>query len=124
MIPAYDDAAGVTAAFNRNVLARINRELGGHFVLDRFRHVALWNGRASQIEMHLESTVEQTVSIDRLGVEVSFARGERIHTESSVKYDPAMVEELCRAAGLVHETSFEDDGNLFAVHVMRKGSAS
>ena len=121
LVPAYDDAAGVTAAFNRNVLARINRELGGRFVLDRFKHVALWNQHASQIEMHLESAVDQIVPIDGLGIDVRFARGERIHTESSVKYTLAMVQQMCQLAGFHLERTYEDSSKLFAVHVLRRG---
>jgi L-histidine N-alpha-methyltransferase len=122
LVPAYDDAAGVTAAFNLNVLVRINRELGGHFELGRFRHVAVWNEQASRMEMHLESTVDQIVCVDGLGLDLSFARGERIHTESSVKYDEPMVDHLLDAAGLVREESFRDREDLFAVHVARKTS--
>ena len=119
LVPAYDDAAGVTAAFNRNVLARINRELGANFVLASFRHVALWNERASRMEMHLESTRDQRVTIDVLDLEVKFRRGERIHTESSVKYDRPMIDSLLRASGFVREETFADPRGWFAVHVAR-----
>ena len=96
LIPAYDDAAGVTAAFNKNVLARINRELGGRFDPARFRHVARWNEALSRIEMHLESLDHQSVPIEALGIVVHFRPGETIHTESSVKYDLAHVGRLSR----------------------------
>jgi L-histidine Nalpha-methyltransferase len=119
---AYDDAAGVTAAFNVNVLARINRELGGRFDLRRFRHVAVWNAQASRVEMHLESTMDQVVRIDGLQMAVAFARGERIHTESSVKYDDGAVDDLLRAAGLERVRSFRDVAQLFAVHLAQKWS--
>jgi dimethylhistidine N-methyltransferase len=119
LVPAYDDADGVTAAFNKNVLVRINRELGGTFVLDRFRHVAVWNDAASRIEMHLQSTIDQLVAIDALDLEVRFRRGERIHTESSVKYDDASVDAMLGAAGFVREQTFRDERALFAVHVAR-----
>jgi len=119
LVPAYDDARGVTAAFNLNLLARINRELGGHFALERFRHVALWNDEASQIEMHLESVGAQSVRVDALGRSYQFADGERIHTESSVKYDLARVDRLLAASGFVRERTFEDDDRLFAVHLAR-----
>src|SRR5439155_15233644 len=79
LIPAYDDTQGVTARFNKNILARINRELGGNFNLELFRHVALWNPEGSRIEMHLESTLDQTVKIKLIGLEVPFKKGERIH---------------------------------------------
>src|SRR5437660_5427838 len=70
LLPAYDDAQGVTARFNKNILARINSELGGNFDLNLFRHVALWNPERSRIEMHLESTLDQTVKIKLIGLEV------------------------------------------------------
>jgi len=117
LVPAYDDAAGVTAAFNRNVLARINRELGGRFDLERFRHVALWNDTASRIEMHLESDGDQVVAIDRLGISVRFRDRERIHTESSVKYDDAMVDALLGAARFRRSQTWTDAQHRFAVHL-------
>ncbi|HVZ73391.1 MAG TPA: L-histidine N(alpha)-methyltransferase [Polyangia bacterium] len=117
LLPAYDDAAGVTAAFNKNLLARINRELGGHFDLDRFRHVARWNDAASRIEMHLESLVGQDVPIGALGISVHFDAGETIHTESSVKYDFARVGRLLEAGGFSPMTSFTDRERRFAVHL-------
>jgi len=86
LLDAYDDALGVTAAFNLNLLARINRELGGHFMLSQFEHVARFNERARSIEMHLRSRVAQRVLIDAAGIEVRFEEGETIWTESSHKY--------------------------------------
>jgi dimethylhistidine N-methyltransferase len=119
LLPAYDDAQGITADFNKNVLARINRELGGRFDLECFRHVALWNEASSCIEMHLESTRAQRVPIEALGLEVAFTAGERIHTESSHKYDDARVERLLEAAGLVRCAAFRDEQRRFAVHLAR-----
>lgn len=119
LVPAYDDAAGVTAAFNKNVLARINRELGGRFDLDRFRHVALWNAAQSRIEMHLESAGDQVVAIEGLRFRVAFRDRERIHTESSVKYDDATIERLLGGAGFRRERTWLDDGGRFAVHLAR-----
>jgi L-histidine N-alpha-methyltransferase len=119
LLPAYDDAAGVTAAFNKNLLTRINRELGGHFDLDRFRHVARWNDAASRIEMHLESLVAQDVAIDALGIRARFDSGETIHTESSVKYDVPRVERLLSAGGFSLETTFYDDERRFGLHLAR-----
>ena len=84
LIRAYDDAAGVTAAFNKNILARLNRELGANFNLDAFRHRAYWNPQDSRIEMHLVSTVAQTVTIG--GDRFTFTPGESIHTENSYKF--------------------------------------
>lgn len=119
LVPAYDDAAGTTAAFNKNVLARINRELGGEFDLDRFRHVAVWNGERSRIEMHLESLGEQRVAIADLGIEVALRDGERIHTESSVKYDLPMADRLLGAAGFRRERTVTDPEGRFAEHLAR-----
>jgi L-histidine Nalpha-methyltransferase len=119
LLPAYDDAQGVTAAFNKNILARLNRELAADFVLDRFRHVALWNEAASRIEMHLESVVDQTVPIRDLGMSVRFSAGERIHTESCHKYDDSHVDVLLRRARLDRAQLYVDRGKLFATHLAR-----
>ena len=98
LMQAYDDAAQVTAAFNKNVLTRINRELGANFNLNLFRHRARWNEECSRIEMHLESLIAQTVSIPELELEVKLQRGETIHTENSYKFrDEAVIEMLERA---------------------------
>jgi len=96
---AYNDAAGVTAQFNKNVLARINRELGADFDLDEFNHVAFWNARKSRIEMHLESRVDQNVYITDLGRNFQFTFGERIHTENSYKFTPDGFSDLLHEAG-------------------------
>jgi dimethylhistidine N-methyltransferase len=117
LVRAYDDARGVTAAFDKNVLARINRELGGTFDLARFRHVALWNDAASRVEMHLESIGDQVVAIDGAGIVVPFRAGERIHTESSVKYDDAMVDALLGGAGFRRARTWTDAAGRFAVHL-------
>lgn len=119
LLPAYDDSAGVTAAFNKNVLARINRELGGHFRLDQFRHVALWNDAASRIEMHLESTRAQSVTVDALGIQVAFRAGETIHTESSIKYTLPRVERLLERAGFALDHTYFDAQERFATHLCR-----
>jgi L-histidine Nalpha-methyltransferase len=119
LLPAYDDRAGVTAEFNKNMLARINRELGGRFVLERFRHVALWNSARSCVEMHLESAGAQTVDIEALGMTVRFDDHERIHTESSTKYDDAMIDGLLGESGFRRERTFLDEQQRFAVHVAR-----
>ena len=117
LVAAYDDAAGVTAAFNKNLLARINRELGGHFDLRSFRHVARWNDAESRIEMHLESVIAQRVGIDALGVSVRFEKGETIHTESSVKYDRGRVERVLGAGGFRRRETWMDGEGKFAVHL-------
>jgi L-histidine N-alpha-methyltransferase len=87
LLLAYDDPAGVTAAFNRNLLARINRELAADFHLDRFGHVARYDETERRVEMHLRSTVDQTVHVARAGLRVTFQSGETIWTESSHKFD-------------------------------------
>ncbi len=112
---AYDDPLGVTAAFNRNLLVRINRELGGTFDLDAFAHVAVWNPAHNRVEMHLESGRDQRVTIARAGLSVQFAQGERIWTESSYKYEPAQIEEMGRHAGFVTREQWIDDEARFAL---------
>ena len=84
---AYNDALGVTSAFNLNVLARINRELKGTFELRRFRHRAFYNEAAGRIEIYIESLFNQRVRIEKLDLEIEFGAGELIHTENSYKYD-------------------------------------
>jgi L-histidine Nalpha-methyltransferase len=119
LLSAYDDAAGVTASFNKNVLTRLNRELGAHFDLDQFRHVAQWNDTASQMEMHLESVSVQDVEIDALGLRVHFEDGETIHTESSAKYDLPRVTRLLANGGFVLDTTFYDHEHRFGLHLAR-----
>lgn len=113
---AYDDPLGVTAAFNKNLLVRINRELGGTFDLDAFRHVAEWNAAESRIEMHLESLTDQRVLVD--GVEVDFVRGERIWTESSYKYDPPTLATLAYDAGYAVTEQWIDSDARFALTLL------
>jgi dimethylhistidine N-methyltransferase len=119
LVPAYDDAAGVTARFNKNVLARLNRELGARFDLDAFRHVARWNARASRMEMHLESEAAQSVPIAALGLSVSFRAGEGIHTENSYKFTERMVRRMLKTAGFTWQRTFTDARRWFAVHLAR-----
>jgi dimethylhistidine N-methyltransferase len=108
---AYNDGAGVTAAFNLNLLTRLNRELGADFDLDRFRHVAFFDDATSRIEMHLESVVPQRVTI---GDEVvAFEAGETIHTECSYKYDRPRLDALAEASGFRIEALFTDERDWF-----------
>ncbi|HEX7729170.1 MAG TPA: L-histidine N(alpha)-methyltransferase [Terracidiphilus sp.] len=116
---AYNDAAGVTAAFNRNLLIRLNRELGADFNLQSFAHVALWNPAESRIEMHLESLCDQSVDLPPLDLRINFARGERIHTENSYKYTLARAGALLRAAGFAVESTWTDDQSWFAEFIAR-----
>jgi len=115
LVAAYDDAAGVTARFNLNVLARLNRELGADFDLEAFAHRAVWNEGHSRMEMHLESVREQRVRLDVLEHEASFAAGERIHTENSYKYAPGQAEAMLRTAGFDPESTWTDERGWFAV---------
>jgi dimethylhistidine N-methyltransferase len=110
---AYNDAAGVTAAFNLNLLTRLNRELNATFDLSTFRHWAHFNGQASRIEMHLESTIAQQVCVG--GASVTFERGETILTECSYKYDREMLDAVIRPAGFEVERLWTDERDWFWV---------
>jgi len=113
---AYNDADGVTAAFNLNLLRRINRELSGNFDLDNFEHRAVFNEERSRIEMYLVSRDRQRVSV--CGKKVEFAAGETIHTECSYKYTIGSFGELAARAGWSREQSWTDARNYFSVHVL------
>jgi len=117
LLPAYDDPQGVTERFNKNILARINRELGGNFDLDFFRHVALWNPRQSRMEIYLESLCPQTVYLSLLGLQVKFANGERIHTENSYKYTLSMVADMLGRAGWLLDRTWFDGCKWFGLHL-------
>ena len=114
---AYDDPADVTAAFDKNLLQRINRELDGTFDLSRFRHAARYDERLKRVEMHLVSLVEQTVFV--AGEPIAFAAGETIHTESSYKYSVEAFAALAARAGWRPSRTFVDARRLFALHLMR-----
>jgi dimethylhistidine N-methyltransferase len=115
LLLAYDDPLGVTAAFNRNLLVRINRELQGTFNVSAFEHRAVWNQQAQRMEMHLESTAHQVVRIEAADTTVAFRRGERIWTESSYKYDAAQVEEMGLDAGFAIAEQWIERGAGFAL---------
>lgn len=115
---AYNDALGVTAAFNRNLLQRINHELGGTFDLRNFTHRAFFDDKRSRIEMHLVSLREQTVRIHALGLEVSFTEGETIHTENSYKYDDEMIGAMASRAGLRIANRWTDSQGWFAEYLL------
>lgn len=110
---AYDDAAGVTARFNLNLLARINRELGGRFDVGAFAHRAAYDEEAGRIQMFLVSRRAQRVRVEGLGLEVPFDAGETIHTEDSWKYSPEEIDLLARAARLVIERRWLDPASRF-----------
>jgi L-histidine N-alpha-methyltransferase len=117
LIPAYNDRHGVTAAFNLNLLTRINREIGGTFDLSRFVHAAVWNEEAGRIEMYIVSLAEQIVRVS--GRAFSFAKGERIHTENSHKYSVAEFQALARAGGWTPIKAWIDADQLFSLHLLR-----
>jgi dimethylhistidine N-methyltransferase len=113
LLAAYDDAAGVTAAFNKNILVRLNRELDADFNIDCFAHRARWNAAASRIEMHLESLIPQTAHVS--GTAIRFAAGETIHTENSYKFTEASLAELLTGSGFKVDQTLHDAGRCFAV---------
>ena len=115
LLPAYDDAAGVTAAFNRNLLLRLNRELDAEFDPHAFAHRAVWNAAESRIEMHLMSRAAQRVRVAALDLTVNFTVGETIHTENSYKYKPGQAEAMLTEAGFRAEATWTDPRGWFAV---------
>ena len=121
LVAAYDDAAGVTAAFNRNILTRLNREAGADFDPDAFDHRAIWNDAESRIEMHLVSRREQRATL--AGRTIRFARGETIHTENSYKYTEAGFAALAASAGWSRVRLWTDADRLFSVHLLTAGPA-
>jgi dimethylhistidine N-methyltransferase len=113
---AYDDRQGVTAAFNLNLLERMNRELGGDFDLDRFAHEAFYNEAAGRIEIYIRSLADQIVTV--AGHAIRFAEGERIHTEDSCKYSVPEFHRLAAHAGFRPVQTWTDDAALFSVHFL------
>jgi uncharacterized SAM-dependent methyltransferase len=113
LLPAYNDASGVTAAFNLNLLRRLNREAGADFDLNTFRHEAAWNDIDSRIEMHLISMRNQTVNIS--GRCIEFREGESIHTENSYKHTPEKLMSIGREAGWETWKVWKDHAGLFGV---------
>jgi dimethylhistidine N-methyltransferase len=116
---AYNDAAGVTARFNLNVLHRINRELGADFDFAAFAHRAFYNAARSRIEMHIESLTRQKIHVARRTI--PFRAGETIHTENSYKYTLARFAALARGAGWITRAVFIDPAEYFSVHVLTQG---
>ena len=115
LLLAYDDPLQVTAAFNRNLLQRINTELGGTFDLDAWAHEAVWNAEHSRVEMHLVSRSRQAVRIAAADLDIRFDAGERIWTESSYKYRPEQVRQMGRAAGFRDAEQWVDEVAHFAL---------
>ncbi|HEV7878010.1 L-histidine N(alpha)-methyltransferase [Bradyrhizobium sp.] len=116
LVDAYNDAAGITARFNLNVLVRINAELGGNFDLKAFTHRAIYNRERHRIEMHLISRKAQTVRV--LGRSFAFRSGETIHTESSYKYSLDRFTGLAQSSGWKPTASWTDSGGMFSVHAL------
>jgi L-histidine N-alpha-methyltransferase len=119
LLRAYDDAAGVTAEFNRNVLVVINRELGADFDVDSFEHIARWDTEQEWIEMRLRSSRAQRVTITDLGLTVEFAEGEQMRTEISAKFRSDGVARELAAAGMVSERFWTDAAGDFALTLAR-----
>ena len=113
LVPAYDDAQGVTAAFNMNLLERINRELDADVPVEAFRHKAVWNDDRARIEMHLEAQRDAAFTIE--GRPFDIAAGETIHTENSHKYGPREARILLRGGGWTPVAEWTDPDGLFAV---------
>ena len=120
--PAYDDAEGVTAQFNLNLLGRINHELGGRFDVGAFDHKAIYDVDAGRIEMYLVSAAQQTVRIESLDLEVDFEAGESIHTEDSYKYSLEEIDALVAGVGLEMNGQWFDSEKRFSLNRMKKDS--
>lgn len=118
---AYNDALGVTSAFNLNVLARINRELGGNFELRAFKHHAYYNESMGRIEIYIQSLMNQSVSIQKLNLEVEFSVGELIHTENSYKYDEAGIDRLASTTGFERVKTWLDSQERFSSNLLLAG---
>ena len=117
---AYNDKNGITAKFNFNVLARINRELDGEFNISKFEHKSFYNTRKHRIEMHLESKLDQQVRIGAIGKIFYFKKGETIHTENSYKYSLSRFNSLVKKAGLQVIRNFTDPNKQFTLILLKK----
>jgi len=117
LVPAYDDALGVTAAFNLNLLERINRELDGNFDVKKFQHSAIYNDELGRIEIHLVSREPQIVRIRAIDLEASFDRGETIRTENSYKFDRDQLAVLARDTGFALAKTWFDSAHLFSFNL-------
>jgi dimethylhistidine N-methyltransferase len=114
---AYDDAAGVTARFDLNLLQRANRELGADFDVEAFEHQATWRDDVGRVESHLVSQRRQRVRVSELDLEIEFEAGETIHTENSYKYSQDEIEGLAGAAGMQREASWQDEEGLYTLNL-------
>ncbi|HKL35952.1 MAG TPA: L-histidine N(alpha)-methyltransferase [Salegentibacter sp.] len=120
ILDAYNDEAGITEAFNKNLLTRINRELDANFNLDSFKHWETYDPESGTAKSYLVSKIQQKVAINKLELEVHFDAWESIHTEISQKYDDAVVEWLAKEAGLEIQTSFQDNETYYKNYIFRK----
>jgi L-histidine N-alpha-methyltransferase len=118
LVPAYDDALGVTSAFNRNLLARINRELDADFDISKFEHQAIYDERLGRVESHLVSLAAQTVLVKALDLEVRFEPGETIHTENSYKFDIEQLGELARKSGFCLTKTWFDGARRYSFNLL------
>jgi len=117
LVAAYDDASGITAEFNRNILRHLNREIGADFDVDRFSHYAVWNEAESRMEMYLISDIAQSVSIPTLGCDLDFAPGDTIHTENSYKFTQKSITWLLKQSGFAIKQQWMDEKEWFAVNL-------
>jgi uncharacterized SAM-dependent methyltransferase len=117
---AYDDNQEITAAFNMNLLNRINSELGGDFNLREFKHLSVYNEKEGRVEMHLKSLMETEVRIDSMDIPIHFTKGETIHTENSYKYTFNQINELAERSGLVIVDQWMDNGKQFSLNLFRQ----
>ena len=122
LVNAYDDGAGVTAEFNRNVLLVLNRELSADFDPQRFEHVARWNEEDQRIEMWLRSLADQTIHVNDLDLEVEFSSGEEMLTEISTKFSPEALRAELSECGFVVETAWASVGDEFLLSLARPSS--
>jgi L-histidine N-alpha-methyltransferase len=122
LVSAYDDGAGVTAEFNRNVLLVLNRELGADFEPGRFEHVARWNEPDQRIEMRLRSTGDQRVRVADLDLDLAFGAGEEMLTEISTKFSPDALAVELSECGFVVETMWRSEGDEFLLTMARPSS--
>lgn len=120
ILDAYNDEAGITAAFNKNILTRINRELGGNFDVDKFKHWQAYNPETGTAKSFLVATEAMQASIEKLGLTVNFEQWETVHTEISQKYDDKIVQWLAEQSGLEIETSFTDEKGYYKNYAFRK----
>ncbi len=117
LLPAYNDSSGLTAAFNLNLLTRLNREAGADFDLNAFRHEAVWNDGESRIEMHLIATGDRTVHLGARSI--VFREGETIHTENSYKYTPDSLAAIAERSGWALHRNWQDPDGLFGIFLFR-----